>query len=162
MRSPTTGILMNNQMDDFSSPGLSNIYGLAPARSNFIHPGKRPQSSMSPTIILDRNGMAKMVIGASGGSRITTGVAQVVRDVLGYGDSVGRAVHRPRCHHQMLPNIVFVEPSFPLEGYTALKERGHKVKMSDFVSIVQAIVRQEDGTVSAASDRRKGGIPQGF
>lgn len=162
MRSPTTGILMNNQMDDFSSPGLSNIYGLAPARSNFIHPGKRPQSSMSPTIILDRNGMAKMVIGASGGSRITTGVAQVVRDILGYGDSVGRAVHRPRCHHQMLPNIVFVEPSFPLEGYTALKERGHKVKMSDFVSIVQAIVRQEDGTVSAASDRRKGGIPQGF
>lgn len=162
MRSPTTGILLNNQMDDFSTPGLSNIYGLAPAPSNFIHSGKRPQSSMSPTIILDAKGKVKLVIGASGGSRITTGVAQVVRDILGYKDSVGCAVHRPRCHHQMLPNNVFVEPSFPLQGYLALIQRAHRVEMTSFASAVQAIVQNEDGTISAASDRRKGGKPNGF
>ena len=162
MRSPTTGILLNNQMDDFSTPGLSNIYGLAPAPSNFIRPGKRPQSSMSPTIILDANSKVKLVAGASGGSRITTGVAQVIRDIFGYKDTVGRAVHRPRCHHQMLPNNVFVEPSFPLQGYLALIQRAHKVEMTSFASVVQVVVQNEDGTVSAASDRRKGGKPNGF
>ena len=162
MRSPQTGILLNNQMDDFSTPGHSNVYNLAPAQSNFIHPGKRPQSSMTPTIILDRQNNTKMVIGASGGSRITTGVAQVIRDVLGYKDSVGKAINRPRCHHQMLPNKVFVESSFPLEGYLALQKRRHRVSVSKITSIVQAILQHQDDKISAASDPRKGGKPHGF
>jgi gamma-glutamyltranspeptidase / glutathione hydrolase / leukotriene-C4 hydrolase len=72
-----SGIIYNNQMDDFSIPGTRNSYGIAPSESNFIKPGKRPMSSMSPTIILDENKNIRLILGASGGSKIFTAVAQV-------------------------------------------------------------------------------------
>ena len=75
--SPSTGIVLNDLMDDFSFPNTGNLNGLEPSRANFVKPGKRPLSSMCPTIILDENGDASMVLGAAGGMRITTAVAQV-------------------------------------------------------------------------------------
>ena len=83
--SPSTGILLNNEMDDFSSPGVPNGYGLAPSEANYIAPGKRPLSSMSPTIVLDKSGAVFAVAGASGGPRIITSTAQVLLNVLARG-----------------------------------------------------------------------------
>jgi gamma-glutamyltranspeptidase/glutathione hydrolase/leukotriene-C4 hydrolase len=109
--SPSTGILLNNEMDDFSSPGVSNGYGLAPSEANYIAPRKRPLSSMSPTVVLDKNGRVFAVAGASGGPRIITSTAQVLLNVLARGADPLSAVNRPRLHHQVglsLPGVRLV------------------------------------------------------
>jgi len=92
--SKSTGILLNNQMDDFSSPGQSNVYGLYASEANFIAPGKKPLSSMSPMVVVGPDGRLRMVLGASGGSRITTAVYQTLLRVVAYGESGLEAVHR--------------------------------------------------------------------
>ena len=92
----STGILLNNEMDDFSSPGEPNSYGLAPSEANFIAPGKRPLSSMSPTIVTDRDGKVWAVAGGSGGPRIITATAQVLLNVIARGMAPLDAVNAPR------------------------------------------------------------------
>lgn len=158
---PGTGIVLNNQMDDFSTAGVPNAYGLMGSEANAIEPGKRPLSSMTPTVVLDEEGQVRLVIGASGGSNIPSAVLQVLLDVLVYGVDPAAAVASPRVHHQWLPNTLFVEPDLPIDVIDALRAIGHKVEVRGGFSAVQAIVRQPDGWAAGGSDPRKGGAPAG-
>ena len=88
VRGSRTGIIFNNEMDDFSTPGIVNSYGYVPSPSNFIEPGKRPMSSMSPTIVLDKDGNVRMGAGAAGGSRIITGILMVSISITYKGSSL--------------------------------------------------------------------------
>jgi len=132
--SKSTGILLNNEMDDFSSPGEANNYGLAPSEANYIEPHKRPLSSMSPTIVTRRRGARSSanrdaeeeeeageerlvaVAGASGGPRIITSVAQILLNALVRGMSPLDAVNAPRVHHQLTPNVAFAENQTAVGG----------------------------------------------
>ncbi|XP_065664047.1 glutathione hydrolase 1 proenzyme isoform X2 [Hydra vulgaris] len=157
--SNTTGILYNNEMDDFSTPGVPNAYGYPPSAANFIHPGKRPLSSMSPSIITDGNGDVKMVVGASGGSQIISAVLQVLLRKIFFNQELGFAVNGFRLHDQGVPNEILYDtpPKHLLDG---LRELGHKSK-SGLYNVVQAIYKDK-GKIYAASDPRKGGLPGGY
>ena len=123
---PGTGFLLNNEMDDFTvKPGASNLYGLVQGKANAIAPGKRPLSSMTPTIV-SKDGKLFMVVGSPGGSRIITTVLQVILNVIDYGMEPQEAVDAPRIHHQWLPDMVYAEP-FALSPDTArlLQGIGH-------------------------------------
>lgn len=168
--SPSTGIVLNNEMDDFSSPGEVNHYGLAPHEANFIAAGKRPLSSMSPTIVT-RGGKLYAVAGASGGPRIITATAQLLLNVIARGMSPLDAVNAPRLHHQLVPHVAFAEnqrclgtgPERKLSeaDVEALRSRGHEVEYTDSkTATTQLVVVDIDtGEVHAVSDARKGGKP---
>lgn len=123
-----TGILLNNEMDDFTSkPGVANLYGLVQGEANAVAPGKTPLSSMSPTIVT-RDGKLFMVIGSPGGARIITITLEAILNVIDHGMSISEAIDAPRIHHQWLPDKVFIEP-FALSRDTEklLAEMGHDV-----------------------------------
>ena len=110
-----TGILLNNELDDFAAkPGVPNAYGLIGGDANAPGPGKRPLSSMSPTIVL-KDGKPFLVTGSPGGSRIITTVLQVISNVIDRGMTIAEAVAEPRLHHQWSPDEVLVERGFPPE-----------------------------------------------
>src|SRR4029079_7383543 len=106
---PTFGIVLNNEMDDFTSlPGVPNAFGVSQSEANSIEPGKRPLSSMTPTIVV-RDGRAEFVVGASGGPRIITATTQVLLNWVRFGQSPGVAVDAPRIHHQWSPDTLELE-----------------------------------------------------
>ena len=152
---PELGILLNNQMDDFSAaPGVANAYGLVGGVANAVAAGKRPLSSMSPTIVVgDR---VELVVGASGGSQIISAVLQAILGVLVFGRDAEAAVAEPRIHHQWVPDRLGVEPEVSLDVQRALTSRGHAVDVRRHGSAVQA-VRVVGDRVEAGSDPRKGG-----
>ncbi|CAD5224368.1 unnamed protein product [Bursaphelenchus okinawaensis] len=166
--SQSLGIVWNDQMDDFSTPGVPNGFGFAPSPANFIKPGKKPMSSMSPVIIYDKKeGRVKMVVGASGGSRIISAVAQtIIRSVL-FGQSVKESVDAPRIHHQFMPFNVEYETSIPEKIVKALSDdykqtmTGNTTKQH---SVVQALIHKEDGFIHGNSDfrRKTATYPAGF
>src|SRR5436305_709357 len=122
-----TGVLLNNELDDFTAaPGASNAFGLVGFEANLPGPGKRPLSSMSPTIVL-KDGKPVLVTGTPGGSRIISAVLQVVVDVLDYNMDVAAAVAAPRVHHQWLPDEVRIERGFADDTLAALRAKGHRV-----------------------------------
>src|SRR5213079_712607 len=122
-----TGVLLNNVLDDFAAkPGVANAYGLVGGDANAPGPGKRPLSSMSPTIVL-KNSKPFLVTGSPGGSRIITTVLQVISDVIDRRTTISDAVSEPRLHHQWLPDELVVEPGFPPGLIRALEARGHNV-----------------------------------
>ncbi|KAL3147382.1 Gamma-glutamyltranspeptidase 3 [Trebouxia sp. C0010 RCD-2024] len=172
--SNSTGLLLNNEMDDFSTPAQANVYGLPPSAPNFIRPGKKPLSSMSPTLVLDPQGRLVAALGASGGPRIITAVLQTLIRLLAFGQDALQALAGPRLHHQLLPDIVRAEhwsmsnttgPSFMVSDaqVQGLRARGHLVDLGDSVGVTQAIVVDPDeNTLIGASDPRKDGAPAGF
>ncbi|KAH0498596.1 hypothetical protein TgHK011_005844 [Trichoderma gracile] len=159
---PKTGIILNNEMNDFSIPGVSNEFGFAPSPANYIRPGKRPLSSITPIIAAFPNGTLYAAIGAAGGSRIISATAQVLWHVLdghdGHdgGGTLAGALRRPRLHDQLMPNTVLLEEMFDDEVAVGLERRGHNVTwVRPGLSSVQAVRRFTDGVFEAASEPRQ-------
>ncbi|XP_069118735.1 glutathione hydrolase 1 proenzyme-like [Argopecten irradians] len=157
-----TGILFNDEMDDFSTPNVTNYFGVAPSPSNFIRPGKRPVSSMCPAILITKDNKIKMVSGAAGGTRITTATAYVMINSLWFGDNVKEAVDYPRIHHQLLPPEISHEARFPQYYIDGLRELGHNVTLSSSFAVVNAITGDGNWYYANSDYRRPGSNPDGF
>jgi gamma-glutamyltranspeptidase/glutathione hydrolase len=152
---PGTGVVLNNEMDDFSIyPGVPNAFGLVGAENNSVAPGKRPLSSMSPTIVLDARGRPILTVGAAGGPKIITQVALAIVRQIDLGQSLPEAVAGPRFHHQWRPNKVSYEKDFA-EGYVnALRQRGHELEEIDSGGITQAVAIDGWNRPGGASNTR--------
>ena len=151
-----TGVLLNNELDDFTAaPGASNAFGLVGFEANLPGPGKRPLSSMSPTIVL-KDGKPVLVTGTPGGSRIISAVVQIVVDVLDYRMDVAAAVAAPRVHHQWMPDELRVERGFPEETLAALKAKGHAVIEPLGQTSANSIAITPNGLLGAPDPRTRG------
>ncbi|MDZ8104106.1 MAG: gamma-glutamyltransferase [Nostoc sp. DedQUE12a] len=160
---PGTGIILNNEMDDFAAaPGVPNAFGLVGNDANSIAPRKTPLSSMTPAIVTENNRF-RMAAGAPGGSTIITQVLQVILNVLEYNMNVGAAVSVPRIHHQWLPDELRVEP-WGLDALTLenLRRREHNIKETAPWGNGNAIAVTPDGTLEGAADPRSEGSPRGW
>ena len=159
---PGTGVLLNNEMDDFSAkPGVPNAYGLVGGEKNSIAPGKRMLSSMTPTIVT-RNGRPVLATGSPGGSRIITTVLQVILNVIDHGMDLRRAVDAPRIHHQWLPDVLYIEKGVGEDVAAALREKGHTVKTADSIGKAQSLSKDGRVLFGAADVRRPGATALGY
>ncbi len=153
---PDTGIILNNQMNDFSIPGTTNEFGYPPSPSNYIRPGKRPMSSITPVIAEFSNGTLFMTTGAAGGSRIISATVQTVWRVLEHGMSIADALAEPRLHDQLQPNLVTFEHNFDKSTVASMAEKGHNVTWVRLGgSSVQGIERLWNGSFAAAGEPRQ-------
>jgi gamma-glutamyltranspeptidase/glutathione hydrolase len=151
-----TGVLLNNELDDFTAAvGASNAYGLVGYEANLPGPGKRPLSSMSPTIVL-RDGKPVLVTGSPGGSRIISTVLQVIVNVLDYNMDVAAAVDAPRLHHQWLPDEVRVERGFPDDVLFELKAMDHLIVEPMGQTSANSIAVTPNGPLGAPDPRTRG------
>ena len=157
-----TGVLLNNELDDFTAaPGASNAYGLVGFEANLPGPGKRPLSSMSPTIVL-KDGEPVLVTGSPGGSRIISAVLQVLLNAIDFDMNIAAAVSAPRLHHQWLPDEVRVERGFSEATLAALRERGHKVIEPLGQTSANSIAITPDGLLGAPDPRTRGAEAAGY
>ncbi|UZE52399.1 gamma-glutamyltransferase [Rhodopseudomonas sp. P2A-2r] len=157
-----TGVLMNNEMDDFTAaPGASNAFGLVGFEANLPGPGKRPLSSMSPTIVL-KDGKPVLITGSPGGSRIISTVLQVIVNALDYDMNIAAAVAAPRLHHQWLPDEVRIERGFSVETLTTLKAMGHNVIEPMGQTSANSIAVTPDGLLGAPDPRTSGAEASGY
>eukprot|EP00062_Callorhinchus_milii_P016255 gi/632967378/ref/XP_007899946.1/ PREDICTED: gamma-glutamyltranspeptidase 1-like [Callorhinchus milii] len=161
VRSVRNGIIFNDQMDDFSYPQVVIGSELPASEANSLQAGKRPLSSMCPAIILDKQHRVKMVVGASGGTKIISATALVIMNVLWFGYEVRRAVNEPRFHNQLLPDLTELDEDIEQAVRDGLRRRNHCVAHADSWAVVQAIVRS-GAMWTAQSDPRKGGRPAGY
>jgi gamma-glutamyltranspeptidase / glutathione hydrolase len=151
-----TGVLLNNELDDFTAaPGASNAYGLVGYEANLPGPGKRPLSSMSPTIVL-KDGKPILVTGSPGGSRIISTVLQVIVNVLDYHMDVAAAVAAPRLHHQWLPDEVRIERGFTEATLDQLRAKGHRIVEPMGQTSANSIAVTPNGPLGAPDPRTRG------
>jgi len=157
-----TGILLNDQMDDFSlNPGVPNAFGLIGNEQNAIAPRKRPLSSMTPTIALDDGGRVRVVVGAAGGPTIITATAQVFMNVVDWKLDAQAAIAAPRIHDQWFPDLLGLEPEIGADVTAALGKMGHKVKTFPHIGTVNLLVRTDAG-IEAAAEPRSPSKPAGY
>lgn len=154
---PETGIIMNNEMNDFSVPDTVNAFGYIASPANFIRPGKRPLSSISPIIVEHlTNSTLYFVVGAAGGSRITTATMQNLWHVLDRKLTAPQALAQPRLHDQLIPNQVSFEYTYNNETVAFMKSLGHNVTwVAPGQSAAQALRRLPNGTFEAAGEPRQ-------
>ncbi|XP_050742624.1 scoloptoxin SSD14 isoform X1 [Drosophila biarmipes] len=159
VRSRQTGFILNDQMDDFSTPGTVNAYGIPASPANFIKPGKRPMSSTCPSIFLDNQGDVKLIVGGAGGSRITTSVAQTILRYFVLNEPIEKAVNTGRLHHQLAPNHVDVEKEVPRHTVAYLRGIGHDIKYleEDKAYTAQTAVGVRGSEPHPVCDRRRVG-----
>jgi len=160
---PGTGIVLNNEMDDFATaPGVPNAFGLVGREANAIAPRKTPLSSMTPTIVTEQEQL-RLVVGAPGGSTIITTVLQIILNVLVYEMPVEKAVAAPRLHHQWLPDVVMVETfGFSPLSQADLQKRGHTLRERAGWGNAMAVTRAADGLLQGIADPRGEGAALGF
>jgi gamma-glutamyltranspeptidase/glutathione hydrolase len=152
---PGTGIVLNDEMDDFSSqPGVPNAFGLIGAENNAIEPGKRPLSSMSPTIVLDKNDQPVLTVGAAGGPKIITQVVLALIRTLDLGQDLPSAIAAPRIHHQWQPDSILIEEAMPESIVEGLQGLGHKIEMIDSSGATQGIWLDAVGELEGVHDPR--------
>ena len=160
---PGTGVVMNDEMDDFSiQPGVKNYFGLIGDHANAVAPGKRPLSSMTPTLVL-KDGKPLIALGAAGGPKIISQVVLELVSMLDLGMSPEQAIARPRIHHQWFPNELMVERTLPGRLQTGLTRLGHKLKQMPSMGVSQIVARSPDGKgFVGAADPRAGGSAAGW
>lgn len=157
-----TGVLLNNELDDFAAKaGVPNGFGLIGGDANAPGPGKRPLSSMSPTIVM-KDGQVYLVTGSPGGSRIITTVLQVISNIIDHGMNVQEAVSAPRIHHQWLPDELRTERGFSIDTIRILESRGHKVVIAPVSGSAQTIMMTPRGPAGAADTRQRGTLASGY
>lgn len=159
-----TGILMNDEMDDFAAkPGTPNMFGLVQGERNAVMPGKRPLSSMTPTIVLKPDGTAWFGVGARGGPRIISAVLQTVINVIDHKMDIQAAIDAPRIHHQWLPDVLRLEPvGFSPDTSAILKAYGHRLGDPSYVASATGLMIGDDGVRLGAIDSRGDGLAVGY
>jgi gamma-glutamyltranspeptidase/glutathione hydrolase len=161
---PGTGVLLNNEMDDFTSkPGVPNAYGLVQGEKNAIAPGRRPLSSMTPTVVLNANGGPWLATGTPGGSRIITTVLQVLLNRMVHGLNLATSVLSPRIHSQLWPDRVQIEQGISPDTINLLEQWGHAIQRSRAMGSANSVeVQTSGGSLGVADPRRPEGaaVPQ--
>ena len=156
------GFFLNNEMDDFSvKPGVPNMYGAVGTEANAIAPGKRMLSSMTPTLVLDKE-KVYLVVGTPGGTTITTSVFQTIVDILDFGLSTEDAVNRPKFHHQWLPDELFVESTFPAAIRDQLTAMGYKLTQRGSIGRTEVIKVLPGHKLEAVGDGRGDDTAEGY
>ncbi|MDB3952981.1 gamma-glutamyltransferase [Alphaproteobacteria bacterium] len=157
-----TGILLNNEMDDFSAkPGAPNAFGLVGGAANAIEPLKRPLSSMTP-LILFKDGKPWLASGGPGGSRIITNMLQLVVNIVDHGMNIAEATVAPRVHHQWLPDTVRVEETLSVDTTRLLLGLGHRLKVGNAMGSTQSVMRTGKGYYGFSDPRRPGALTIGY
>ncbi len=157
-----TGILLNNEMDDFSSkPGVPNAFGLLGGEANAIEPRKRPLSAMTPVIVL-KDDKPYLVLGSPGGSKIITVVLQVILNVLDHDMNIAEASSVPRIHHQWYPDILNIEKGVSPDTIHLLKNKGHKTRDTRVLGSTQSIMLKAGKMYGSSDPRRPGAITLGY
>lgn len=157
-----TGILLNNEMDDFSAkPGSPNGFGLIGGAANAVEGNKRPLSSMSPTIVM-KAGKPYLITGSPGGSRIITTTLQIIMNVVDHHLNIAEASHAPRVHHQWQPDELRVESSLNRDTISLLETKGHKVTVQSAMGSTQSIMVTDQGIFGSADPRHGGSEAVGY